>query len=82
VDRLLTCAVEVKVAEPSKLHSWHNSGNFVAILKKRADGKWLISHLIWDDVPNQSGLLLSSPKWLDSGSGPLVPLRDNSPGPK
>jgi len=30
VDRLLTCAVEVKVAEPSKLHSWHNSGNFVA----------------------------------------------------
>jgi len=46
VDRLLTCAVEVKVAEPSKLHSWHNSGNFVAILKKRADGKWLCSHLI------------------------------------
>ena len=80
-----------KVAAPSKLHSWHNSGNFVAILKKRADGKWLISHLIWDDVPNQSGLLLNSePKWLDpsvpyeidSGSGPFVPLRDNSPGPK
>ena len=80
-----------KVGDPPKSESWHNSGNFLAILKKRADGKWLISHLIWDDPPNQRGLLLNSEtKWLDpsvpyeidTGSGPFVPLLDNTPRPK
>jgi uncharacterized protein (TIGR02246 family) len=33
--------------------NWRNGGNFLAVLKKQADGKWLMSHLIWDDPPNQ-----------------------------
>ena len=32
---------------------WRNGGNFLAILKKQDNGKWLMSHLIWDDPPNQ-----------------------------
>jgi len=56
----------------------------LAIFKKGADGKWLISRLIWDDVPNQSGLLFNS-RWLEpsvpyeigGGSGPFVPLIDS-----
>jgi uncharacterized protein (TIGR02246 family) len=36
-----------------KAQNWRNAGNFLALFKKQADGKWLISHLIWDDPPNQ-----------------------------
>jgi uncharacterized protein (TIGR02246 family) len=36
-----------------KPQDWQNAGNFLAVLKKQADGKWLISHLIWDDPPNR-----------------------------
>jgi uncharacterized protein (TIGR02246 family) len=32
--------------------SWHNAGNFMALLQ-HTDGKWRISHLMWDDPPNQ-----------------------------
>jgi uncharacterized protein (TIGR02246 family) len=32
---------------------WRTAGNYMTILKKQADGKWLISHLIWDDLPNE-----------------------------
>ena len=32
---------------------WQNRGNFMALLRKQANGKWLITHLIWDDPPNQ-----------------------------
>lgn len=41
------------VEDQGKIQHWHNRGNFMAILKKQADSKWLISHLIWDDPPNQ-----------------------------
>jgi uncharacterized protein (TIGR02246 family) len=33
--------------------NWRTGGNFMAVVRKQADGKWLISHLIWDDPPNQ-----------------------------
>jgi uncharacterized protein (TIGR02246 family) len=41
------------VEDNGKSHRWRNAGNFLAIFKKHADGKWLISRLIWDDPPNQ-----------------------------
>jgi len=48
-----TSKVGWTVEADGKLQHWRNGGNFLAILKKRADGKWLMSHLIWDDPPNQ-----------------------------
>jgi uncharacterized protein (TIGR02246 family) len=41
------------VEADGKSQDWRNAGNFLAVLKKQADGKWLISHLIWDDPPNE-----------------------------
>lgn len=41
------------VEDGGKSQHWQNRGNFLAIMKKQADGRWLISHLIWDDPPNQ-----------------------------
>ena len=41
------------VEDQGKVQHWHNAGNFMAILRKQPDGKWLMSHLIWDDPPNQ-----------------------------
>jgi len=41
------------VEDQGKIQHWHNGGNFMAILRKQADGRWLMSHLIWDDPPNQ-----------------------------
>lgn len=41
------------VEDQGKIQHWHNSGNFMVILRKQADGRWLMSHLIWDDPPNQ-----------------------------
>lgn len=32
---------------------WQTRGNFMALLRKQANGKWRMSHLIWDDPPNQ-----------------------------
>lgn len=45
--------VEWSVEDQGKAQHWHNRGNFMALLRKQADGRWLISHLIWDDPPNQ-----------------------------
>jgi uncharacterized protein (TIGR02246 family) len=69
----------------SKRETWHNGGNFMAVFRK-AEGKWLISRLIWDDPPNETGLAFNSAqKWLDptevhevisGGSGPFVPVRE------
>lgn len=42
-----------KVEDNGKTENWGNAGNYMAIFEKQADGKWLISHLIWDDPPNQ-----------------------------
>jgi uncharacterized protein (TIGR02246 family) len=41
------------VEDGAKSQHWRTGGNFLAVLKKQPDGKWLISHLIWDDPPNQ-----------------------------
>ena len=41
------------VEDSAKSQHWRNGGNLLAVLKKQANGKWLISHLIWDDPPNQ-----------------------------
>lgn len=32
---------------------WRTHGTYLAILKKQGNGKWLITHMIWDDVPNE-----------------------------
>lgn len=48
-----TSEVAWTVEADGKLEHWRNGGNFLAILKKQPDGKWLMSHLIWDDPPNQ-----------------------------
>jgi len=42
-----------KMEDGGKTESWRTAGNYMAVLKRQTDGKWLISHLIWDDVPNQ-----------------------------
>jgi len=41
------------VEETAKSQNWRNGGNFLAVLKMKGDGKWLMSHLMWDDPPNQ-----------------------------
>jgi uncharacterized protein (TIGR02246 family) len=35
------------------VEKWRTGGNFMALLHKQPNGKWLMSHLIWDDPPNQ-----------------------------
>ena len=45
--------VDWSVADKSGTQNWHTGGNFLALLKKQPDGRWLISHLMWDDPPNQ-----------------------------
>jgi len=42
-----------KMEDGGKTESWRTAGNYMAVLKRQTDGKWLISHLIWDDIPNQ-----------------------------
>ena len=42
-----------RVEDGANSQNWRNGGNFLVVLKKRADGTWLMSHLIWDDPPNQ-----------------------------
>jgi uncharacterized protein (TIGR02246 family) len=42
-----------RVDDGANSQNWRNGGNFLAVLKKQSDGKWLMSHLIWDDPPNQ-----------------------------
>jgi ketosteroid isomerase-like protein len=42
-----------RIEDKKTTDDWSTAGNYMAILKKQADGKWLISHLIWDDPPNQ-----------------------------
>lgn len=32
---------------------WRTGGNFMALLRKQTNGSWLMSHLIWDDPPNE-----------------------------
>lgn len=41
------------IEDSGKKENWRNAGNFLAVLMKQADGKWRMSHLIWNDPPNQ-----------------------------
>ena len=42
-----------RVDDGANSENWRNGGNFLAVLKMKGDGKWLMSHLMWDDPPNQ-----------------------------
>jgi len=42
-----------KMEDGGKTESWRTAGNYMTVLKRQTDGRWLISHLIWDDIPNQ-----------------------------
>jgi uncharacterized protein (TIGR02246 family) len=44
--------VSWRIEDKETTADWSTAGNYMAILKKQPDGKWLISHLIWDDSPN------------------------------
>ncbi len=41
------------VVDKGKTEEWRTHGGYVALLKKQANGKWLITHLMWEDVPNE-----------------------------
>ena len=45
--------VEWRVEDKGTTEDWTNHGDYLAILKKQKDGGWLITRLMWDDVPNQ-----------------------------
>jgi uncharacterized protein (TIGR02246 family) len=45
--------VEWTIQDGATKQNWRNAGNFLAIFKKQTDGRWLMSHLIWNDPPNQ-----------------------------
>jgi uncharacterized protein (TIGR02246 family) len=42
-----------RVEDKGTIEEWQTSGTYLTILKKQADGKWLISRMMWDDLPNQ-----------------------------
>jgi uncharacterized protein (TIGR02246 family) len=42
-----------RVENKGGAEEWTTSGTYLAILKRRADGAWLITHMIWDDLPNR-----------------------------
>ena len=41
------------VQQPSGLERWENAGTFLTVLRRDADGRWRISHHMWDDPPNR-----------------------------
>ena len=42
-----------RIEDHKVTENWRTAGNFMAVLRKQSDGKWLMSHLIWDDPPNR-----------------------------
>lgn len=34
-------------------NSYENNGNYISILKRQANGEWLITHHVWNDYANQ-----------------------------
>jgi uncharacterized protein (TIGR02246 family) len=42
-----------KVEDKGKTENWKTSGSYLAVLMKQSDGQWRITHMIWDDLPNQ-----------------------------
>jgi uncharacterized protein (TIGR02246 family) len=45
--------IEWRVEDKGVPERWRNHGDYLAILKKQQDGGWLITRLMWNDVPNQ-----------------------------
>jgi ketosteroid isomerase-like protein len=48
-----TSDVEWRTEDKGTAQSWQNGSSFMFLLKRQADGRWLISHLIWDAGANQ-----------------------------
>lgn len=42
-----------KLEDNGTTEEWQTHGTYIAILRKQTDGSWLISCLMWDDVPNE-----------------------------
>ena len=45
--------VQWTVQKDSELEHWRNAGTFLTVLRRGDDGAWRITHLVWDDPPNQ-----------------------------
>ena len=45
--------VEWRTENKGTSETWQNSSSFLFLLKRQADGTWLISHLIWDAGENK-----------------------------
>jgi len=45
--------VEWRTEDKGTAQNWQNSSSFLFLLKRRADGMWLITHLIWDAGENK-----------------------------
>lgn len=45
--------LEWRIEDKGTTEDWQNHGDYLAILKKQKNGGWLITRLMWDDVPNQ-----------------------------
>jgi uncharacterized protein (TIGR02246 family) len=41
------------VQQPSGLERWENAGTFLTLLRRDPDGRWRITHHMWDDPPNR-----------------------------
>lgn len=41
------------VLQPSGPEQWENAGTFLTVLRRDADGRWRITHHMWDDPPNR-----------------------------
>jgi uncharacterized protein (TIGR02246 family) len=42
-----------RVEDKGTSEDWRTSGTYLTILRKQPDGRWLVSHMMWDDLPNQ-----------------------------
>ena len=48
-----TSDVEWSTEDKGTIQNWQNGSSFMFLLKRQADGTWLISHLIWDAGENK-----------------------------
>ena len=48
-----TSDVEWSTEDKGTTQTWQNGSSFMFLLKRQADGTWLISHLIWDAGENK-----------------------------
>ena len=42
-----------RIEDKGTAQEWRTHGSYLAILKKKPGSGWLITHLMWDDVPNE-----------------------------